>query len=100
MFGLIEGIFSFVFGMLEMALSLAWGAIQFVFGLLGGIFSLFLSLGGILLVGALILVAVIRRSEYRKRRTQPYADNPQSTQTYDVDTEEFTSFYDQFRTQE
>ena len=100
MLGLIEGIFSFVLGMLEMAFSLAWGAIQFVFGLLGGIFSLLLTLGGFFLAGALVLVAILRRSEYKKRRAQPYADNPHTTQTYDVDQEEFTSFYDQYRTQE
>ena len=103
MFGLIEGIFSFVFGMVEMALGLAWGAVQFVFGLLGGIFSLIMSLGGFFLVGALILVAIFRRKEYKKRRAHPYSetsDDTQETRTYDVDNEEFTSFYDQFRTQE
>lgn len=99
MFGLIEGIFSFAFGMVEMALSLAWGAVQFVFGLLGGIFSLVMSLGGFVLAGALILVAIFRRKEYKRRRAQPYAENG-SEQVYDVDSEEFTSFYDQFRTQE
>lgn len=102
MFGLIEGIFSFVFGMIEMAFGLAWGAVQFVFGLLGGIFSLIMSLGGFFLVGALILVAIFRRKEYKKRRAHPYADTKaeDETRTYDVDNEEFTSFYDQFRTQE
>ena len=103
MFGLIEGIFSFAFGMIEMALGLAWGAVQFVFGLLGGIFSLIMSLGGFFLVGALILVAIFRRKEYKKRRAHPYADTAEEAQeerVYDVDSEEFTSFYDQFRTQE
>ena len=103
MFGLIEGIFSFAFGMIEMALGLAWGAVQFVFGLLGGIFSLIMSLGGFFLVGALILVAIFRRKEYKKRRAHPYSDTAEEAQeerVYDVDSEEFTSFYDQFRTQE
>ena len=103
MFGLIEGIFSFVFGMVEMALGLAWGAVQFVFGLLGGIFSLFMSLGGFFLAGALVLVAIFRRKEHKKRRAHPYAEtteDAQETRTYDVDNEEFTSFYDQFRVQE
>ena len=100
MFGLIEGIFSFAFGMVEMALGLAWGAVQFVFGLLGGIFSLIMSLGGFFLVGALILVAIFRRKEYKKHRAHPYSDTAEeATRTYDVDSEEFTSFYDQFRTQ-
>jgi membrane associated rhomboid family serine protease len=97
MFGLIEGIFSFVFGMIEMAFSLAWGAISFVFGLLGGIFSLLLSLGGFFLAGALVLVAIFRRREY-KQKHQAASDNAQ--RVYDVDEEEFTSFYDQFRTGE
>ena len=96
MFGLIEGIFSFVFGMIEMAISLAWGAVQFVFGLLGGIFSLLITLGGVFLAGALVLVAFFRRREYKQkhRSTQENAQR-----VYDVDEEEFTSFYDQFRTE-
>nr|MBR4279478.1 hypothetical protein [Clostridia bacterium] len=100
MFGLIEGLFSFVFGMIEMAVGLAWGAVQFVFGLLGGVFSLLLSLGGVFLAGALVVLAVARRKEYRNRRGHPYAEKTEETRTYDVDQEEFTSFYDQFRTQE
>ena len=99
MFGLIEGIFSFAFGMVKMGLGIALGAVKFVFGLLGGIFSLLLSMGGVVLAGALVLVAVFRRKERKARRAQPYADNSE-THTYDVDAEEFTSFYDQFRTQE
>ena len=98
MIDLIGGIFSFAFGMIKMALGLAWGAVQFVFGLLSGMFSLILSLGSVLLAGALILVAIIRRKEYKQRRSQPYAEN--ETRTYDVDDEEFTSFYDQYRTEE
>lgn len=97
MFGLIEGIFSFVFGMIEMAFSLAWGAISFVFGLLGGIFSLLLTLGGFFLAGALVLVAIFRRREYKQKRQSAQAD---AQRVYDVDEEEFTSFYDQFRTGE
>ena len=100
MFGLIEGIFSFAFGMIEMAVGLAWGAVQFVFGLLGGIFSLVMSMGGLFLAGALVLVAIFRRKEYKKHRAHPYTDTAEETHTYDVDSEEFTSFYDQFRTQE
>lgn len=102
MFELIGGIFSFAFGMVKMGLGLAWGAVQFVFGLLGGIFSLLMSLGGFMLAGALILLAVFRRKDYKKRRAQPYADNvdEQETRTYDVDSEEFTSFYDQYRNAE
>ncbi len=102
MFELIGGIFSFAFGMVKMGLGLAWGAVQFVFGLLGGIFSLLMSLGGFMLAGALILLAVFRRKDHKRRRAQPYADNAdeQETRTYDVDSEEFTSFYDQYRNAE
>ena len=97
MFELIGGIFSFAFGMVKMGLSLAWGAVQFVIGLLGGIFSLFLSLGGALLAGALILLAIFRRKE--RKQGHPYSEEEPGTRAYDVDKEEFTSFYDQFRTE-
>ena len=103
MFELIGGIFSLAWNLIKLCFSLAWGAVQFVIGLLGGIFSLIMSLGGFFLVGALILVAIFRRKEYKKRRAHPYSetsDDTQETRTYDVDNEEFTSFYDQFRTQE
>lgn len=100
MFGLIEGIISFVFGMVEMALGLAWGAVELVFGLLGGLLSLLLSLGGVVLVGALILLAVFRRRDHQKQG-HPYAENnSQPEPEKSDDEEEFTSFYDQFRTQE
>ena len=101
MFELIGGIFSFAFGMVKMALSLAWGAVQFVAGLLSGIFSLLLSLGGLILAGGLVALAVFRRKEYKKRRSHPYEEGePAQEKVYDVDKEEFTSFYDQFRTQD
>lgn len=98
MFGLIEGIFSLVFGMVEMAVELAFGVVEFVFGLLGGLVSLVFSLGGFVLLAALIMLIVSRRRKYKERAAQSCTEN--ETQTYDVDKEEFTSFYDQFRTQE
>lgn len=98
MFELIGSIFSLAFGLVKMGVSLAWGVVQFIVGLLGGIFSLIMSLGGFILAGALVLVAIIRRKEYKQRRAQPYAEN--ESRTYDVDSEEFTSFYDQYRTEE
>ena len=101
MFEFIGGIFSFAFGMVKMGLSLAWGAVQFLVGLLSGIFSLILSLGGLILAGGLVLLAVNRRKEYKKRRAHPYEEGaPTQERVYDVDKEEFTSFYDQFRTQD
>ncbi len=99
MFEFIGGIFSFAFGMVKMGFSLAWGAVQFVVGLLSGLFSFFMSLGGLILAGALVLLAVNRRKEHRQRHAQPYAEDTGEEKVYDVDTEEFTSFYDQFRTQ-
>lgn len=99
MFEFIGGLFSLAFGLIKGGFSLAWGLISGIFGLLGGLVSLFVSLGGFLLAGALILVAVFRRSEGKQRRGHPY-DEQQQGGAYDVDTEEFTSFYDQFRAQE
>jgi len=102
MFEFIGGMISFAFGMVKMGLSLAWGAVQFVVGLLSGVFSFVLSLGGVALAGALVLLAIFRRSEYKKHRSHPYeeADSASEERVYDVDSEEFTSFYDQYRTQE
>ena len=97
MFGLIEGLFSFVFGMIKMALGLAWGAVEFVFGLLGGLLSLVFSLGGFILAGVLIAVFVRRRVS---RQDAAQSSAQEETRTYDVDNEEFTSFYDQFRTEQ
>ena len=99
MFELIGGLFSLAFSLVKGGLSLAWGLISGIFGLLGGLFSLLLSLGGFFLAGALVLVAIFRRTEYKKRRSHPYEESTQGS-TYDVDTEEFTSFYDQYRPQE
>ena len=100
MFEFIGGIFSFALGMVKMGISLAWGAVQFVVGLLGGIFSLIMSLGGFFLAGALVLLAFTRRRDRKRRHAQPYAEDNGEDKVYDVDKEEFTSFYDQFRTQE
>ena len=96
MFELIGSMFSFAIGLIKMGFGLAWGMIEFVLGILSGIFSLIMSLGGFLLAGALVLVAVIRRTEYKKQKAHPYQED--EPRTYDVDSEEFTSFYDQYRT--
>ena len=90
MFEFIGGIFSFALGMVKMGISLAWG----------GIFSLIMSLGGFFLAGALVLLAFTRRRDRKRRHAQPYAEDNGEDKVYDVDKEEFTSFYDQFRTQE
>lgn len=99
MFEFIGSLFSLAFGLVKAGFSLAWGLLQGVFGLLGGIFSLIMSLGGFMLAGALVLVAIFRRSEYKKRRSAPPYEEGE-TRAYDVDTEEFISFYDQYRTEQ
>lgn len=96
MFALIGGLFTLAFDLVKTGFSLAGDLLEFAFGLLGGIFSFILSLGGFFLAGALILVAIFRRKNYKKR-SHPYEEEP--TRTYDVDNEEFTSFYDQYRTE-
>ena len=83
--------------MVKAALSLAVGAVEFVIGLLGGIFSFILSLIGLVLAGGLVLLAINRRSAYKRQREQQSAAEEK---VYDVDKEEFTSFYDQYRTQD
>lgn len=100
MFELIGSLFSLAFGVVKLGFSLAWGVLEAVFSVLGGIFSFLLALGGSLLVGGLVLLAVFRRKADKK--TQAHDDDRanRSTHTYDVDGEEFTSFYDQFREQE
>lgn len=97
MIELIGSVFSFAFGLVELGFSLAWGMLECIFGVLGGIFSFLMALGGSLLTGGLVLLAVFRRRARREAKRHP--DEEQSTRTYDVDGEEFTSFYDQFRTQ-
>ena len=98
MFELIGSLFSFAFGLIKAGFGLAWGMVQFILGILGGIFSFILSLGGFMLAGALVLLAIFRRSEYKKRKGHPYEED--TKRAYDVDSEEFTSFYDQFQSQE
>lgn len=100
MFELIGSIFSLAFGTVKLGFSLAWGVLEAVFGLLGGIFSLLLALGGSLLVGGLVILAIFRRRADKRTQAHPYEAEDRQTRTYDVDGEEFTSFYDQFRTEE
>ena len=94
MIALISDIIVFIIDMIKLALGLAWGMLEFIFGLLGGVFSFILGMGGFILALALVMVGISRRSEYKQRR-QTESDQ----KVYDVDTEEFTSFYDQYRTE-
>ena len=96
MFELIGNLIGLVFELVSMVFSLVFGGIGLVFGILGGVFSLVLSLGGFVLIAALIAVAVKRRRKYRAHRQQTAEAEPAAS----MQEEEFTSFYDQFRTQE
>lgn len=97
MIELIGSLFSLAFGLVKLGFSLAWGVLECIFGVLGGIFSFLMALGGSLLAGGLVLLAVFRRRARREAKRHP--DEEQPTRAYDVDGETFTSFYDQFRTQ-
>lgn len=96
MIALIGDFFEFVFDFIKVLLALIWGVLEAVFGLLGGIFSFILGVVGLALALALIFLAIKRRTEYKQHRQAQAAGNPQ---VYDVDEEEFTSFYDRYRTE-
>lgn len=72
--------FRLVFSLIAAAGRLIGGVFSLVFGILGGVLSLAVSLGGLLLVGGLIALAIQRRREYRA--CQDHAQ------------EDFVSFYD------
>lgn len=72
--------FRLVFSLIAAAGRLIGGVFSLVFGILGGVLSLAVSLGGLLLVGGLIALAIQRRKEYRARQSNPQED--------------FVSFYD------
>lgn len=77
-FRLIGGILHTLFGIIGGILGLIGGIIGTVFGLLGGIVGLALHLSAIgLIIGLIVAV-------FKKRKTKD---------TYFVDGEEFTSFY-------
>ncbi|MGN1021162.1 MAG: hypothetical protein ACI4O7_12415 [Aristaeellaceae bacterium] len=73
--------FELVFDLIAAVFRVIGGVFSLVFGLLGGVLSLLVSLGGLILVGGLIALALQRR---RNRRAPQ--DGPQ---------EDFVSFYDQ-----
>lgn len=72
--------FRLVFSLIAAAGRLIGGVFSLVFGILGGVLSLAVSLGGLLLVGGLIALAIQRRKEYRAHQDQAQDD--------------FVSFYD------
>ena len=72
--------FRLVFSLIAAVGRLVGGVFSLVFGLLGGVLSLLVSLGGLLLIGGLIALALQRRKEYRARQ--------------DSAQEDFVSFYD------
>lgn len=72
--------FRLVFSLIAAAGRLIGGVFSLVFGILGGVLSLAVSLGGLLLVGGLIALAIQRRKEYHAHQDQTQDD--------------FVSFYD------
>ncbi len=72
--------FKLLFDLIAAVGRVVGGVFSLVFGLLGGVLSLLVSLGGLLLVGGLIALAIQRRKEYRARQSNPQED--------------FVSFYD------
>ena len=86
MIELLGTILEFVFDIISLALTIAFDAVEFVFGLLGGLFSLLLSLGGIVLVVVLVTVFIKRRRARQQKEQRVFVDE---------NGEEFVSFYRQ-----
>ena len=63
------------------AFSIFWGLVSLVFGLLGGLVELAMSIAVIVLLGALVRIAVQRRTAYKTHNRSQHED--------------FRSFYDQ-----
>ena len=93
---IITDIIGYIISIIKLVLGFVWSVIEACFGLLGGMFSFVLWIIGFLLALALVMLAIHRRAEYKQRK-QDQAEIPQ--RVYDVDEEEFTSFYDQYRTE-
>ncbi|MBE5810029.1 MAG: hypothetical protein E7318_03735 [Clostridiales bacterium] len=91
----ITDVIGYIINIIKLVLGLVWSLIEGFFGLLGGVFSFVLWIIGFLLALALVMLAIHRRAAY-KQRQQAQAESSQ--RVYDVDEEEFTSFYDQYRT--
>ena len=92
---IITDIIGYIISIIKLALGFVWNILEAFFGLLGGVFSFVLWIIGFLLALALVMLAIHRRTEYKQRK-QTQEEAPQ--RVYDADEEEFTSFYDQFRT--
>ncbi len=88
MFHLIGRIVEFAFQAVGFAIEMFFSVFSLALNILGTLFSVFLGLGALGLIAALIFI--VRRGK-RKTSTEP------QQRVYDVDGEEFTSFYDQFR---
>lgn len=88
MIELLGTIFEFVFDIIELGVTIAVGAVEFVFGLLGGLFSLLLGLGGIVLVVVLVCIFIKRRRR-KERKAQ------EQRILVDENGEEFVSYYHQ-----
>ena len=93
---IISDIIGYIISIIKLVLGFVWSGIEACFGLLGGVFSFVLWIIGFLLALALVMLAIHRRAEYKQHK-QAQAESTQ--RVYDVDEEEFTSFYDQYRTE-
>lgn len=87
MLNLIGRIVEFALDMAGMLIDLFFSTVGLFFDVLGGFLSLVLGVSVIGLIAGLIAVVKLRRK-------QPAGE---TRAAYDVDSEEFVSFYDQFR---
>ncbi len=92
MIRLLSSVFNLVFDVIGAAWDIAWGAVGLVFDILGGLFSLFLGMG---ILGLLIALLLVVRHVKRPQRESAQPEESPETRFYDLDGEEFTSFYQQ-----
>lgn len=86
MIELLGTVFNFVVDIISLGLTIALDAVELVLSLLGGLLSLFLGLGGMVLVIVLVCVFIKRRKSRKRQQQRIYIDE---------DGEEFVSYYQQ-----
>lgn len=85
MFELLGNLIGFVFDMVGMAIGFVFDIIGFVFSLLGGVLSIVFSLGWLLLIFG-VVIGLVKHHRRNKKK---------SGHIYDVDEEDFVSYYAQ-----